>query len=73
MKVLISDPLSEEGLKILEKRKIAFDCMSKVPPEELKKIIGGYLEFYTYTQLLTHPITGIISDLKDGVRHMMNG
>lgn len=42
MKVLISDPLAEEGLKVLEKRKIAFDCKSKVSPEELKKIIGDY-------------------------------
>ncbi len=42
LKVLISDPLSDEGLKILEARKIAFDCKSKLAPEELKKIIGDY-------------------------------
>lgn len=42
MKVLISDSLSEEGLKILEDRKIAFDCKSKLSPDELKKIIGNY-------------------------------
>ncbi|MBU1044111.1 MAG: phosphoglycerate dehydrogenase [Candidatus Omnitrophica bacterium] len=42
MKVLISDPLSEEGLKILKERNVAFDCKSKLSPEELKQIIGEY-------------------------------
>jgi D-3-phosphoglycerate dehydrogenase len=42
MKILISDPLSEEGLKILDERKIAYECKSKLAPEELKKIIGQY-------------------------------
>lgn len=42
-KVLVSDPLSEEGLKILEKQKdFKVDVKVKQPPEELKKIIGEY-------------------------------
>jgi len=42
-KVLVSDPLSEEGLKILEKEKgVKVDVKVKLPPEELKKIIGEY-------------------------------
>ena len=42
MKILISDPLSEEGLNILKERKIAFDVKTKLPVDELKKIIGDY-------------------------------
>ena len=42
MKILISDPLSQEGLKILEDRKIVFDLMPKLTPFELKRIIGDY-------------------------------
>lgn len=42
MKILVSDPLSEEGLKILEKRKLKVDVKPKLPPEELKKIIADY-------------------------------
>lgn len=43
IKILISDPLSEEGVKILEKEKeFKVDIKHKLPPEELKKIIGGY-------------------------------
>ena len=42
MRILISDPLSVEGLKILEERKIAFDVKLKPSPEELKRIIADY-------------------------------
>jgi len=42
MKVLVSDPLSEEGLKVLKERGIKFDLKPKLPPDELKKIIGEY-------------------------------
>jgi D-3-phosphoglycerate dehydrogenase / 2-oxoglutarate reductase len=43
IKILISDPLSEEGIKILEKEKeFKVDVKQKLPPEELKKIIGEY-------------------------------
>ena len=42
-KVLVSDPLSEEGVRILEKEKeFKVDVKVKQPPEELKKIIGEY-------------------------------
>jgi len=42
-KVLVSDPLSEEGIDILRKEKdIKVDVKVKQPPEVLKKIIGDY-------------------------------
>jgi D-3-phosphoglycerate dehydrogenase len=42
-RVLVSDPLSKKGLEILGKAKdIKYDIQSGLPPEELKKIIGGY-------------------------------
>ena len=42
MKVLISDPLSAEGLKILEDRKISYDVKAKLSAEELEKTISDY-------------------------------
>src|ERR1041385_6132908 len=43
MKILISDKLAEEGLAILKEVKgFEVDCKYGLPPEELKKIIGGY-------------------------------
>ncbi|MFH1655364.1 MAG: phosphoglycerate dehydrogenase [Candidatus Omnitrophota bacterium] len=43
MKVLVSDKLSQEGLKILEKEKeIQVDVKTGLDPEELKKIIKNY-------------------------------
>ncbi len=42
MRILVSDPLSAEGLKILDGRKIAYDVKPKLPPEELKRIIADY-------------------------------
>ncbi|MFH1867385.1 MAG: phosphoglycerate dehydrogenase [Candidatus Omnitrophota bacterium] len=42
-KILVCDPLSDEGLKILKKQKnFKVDIMLKQSPEELKKIIGEY-------------------------------
>lgn len=42
-KILISDPLAEEGIKILEEEKsFKVDVKTKLPPEELKKIIKDY-------------------------------
>jgi len=42
-RVLVSDPLSEDGLKILQKQKnFKVDVKVKQPPEVLKKIIGEY-------------------------------
>lgn len=43
MKILVSDPLSEQGIKILKKQKgFEVDLKPKTPPEELKKIIKDY-------------------------------
>ncbi|MFH1847946.1 MAG: phosphoglycerate dehydrogenase, partial [Candidatus Omnitrophota bacterium] len=43
LKVLVSDPLAKEGIKILEAEKsIKVDIKPKLPPEELKKIIKDY-------------------------------
>ena len=42
-KVLISDSLSKEAVEILEKEKdFLVDVNTKLTPEELKKVIGGY-------------------------------
>lgn len=42
-KILVSDPLAEEGIKILEKEKdFAVDIKPKLPPDDLKKIIKDY-------------------------------
>ncbi|MEE8360246.1 MAG: phosphoglycerate dehydrogenase [Candidatus Omnitrophota bacterium] len=43
IKILISDPLAEEGVKILKDEKsFVVDVKLKIPPEELKKIIKDY-------------------------------
>jgi len=43
MKILVSDPLSEKGLKILKENKgLSVDVRPKLKPEELKKIIKDY-------------------------------
>jgi len=43
MKVLVSDKLSPKGVEIFEKAKgIEVEVKTKLPPEELKAIIGGY-------------------------------
>jgi len=42
-KILISDALAQEGIDILKKEKgLTVDVKTKLPPEELKKIIGQY-------------------------------
>lgn len=43
IRILISDPLAEEGLKILEEEKsFKLDVKPKLPAEDLKKIIKNY-------------------------------
>jgi len=43
IKVLITDPMTKEGLKILESEKaVKADVKSKLTPEELKEAIKGY-------------------------------
>jgi D-3-phosphoglycerate dehydrogenase len=43
IKILVSDPMAEEGIKILKKEKeFGVDVKPKLPPEELKKIIKNY-------------------------------
>ncbi|MBN1871122.1 MAG: phosphoglycerate dehydrogenase [Candidatus Omnitrophica bacterium] len=42
-RILVSDPLAEQGIKILEAQKdFAVEMKVKLPPEELKKIIKDY-------------------------------
>ena len=42
-KILVSDPLAQEGVEILKKEKeFQVDVKHKLPPEELKKIIKDY-------------------------------
>ncbi len=42
MKVLVSDPLSQEGVKILQESGMQVDVKTKVPPDELGEMIGQY-------------------------------
>ena len=42
MKVLVTDPLSKEGIDILKKEKFIVDEKPKIPADELKKIIKDY-------------------------------
>jgi D-3-phosphoglycerate dehydrogenase len=43
IKILVSDPLAEEGIDVLKKEKgFKVDVKPKLPPEELKKIISDY-------------------------------
>ena len=43
IKILISDPMAEEGIRILKNEKeFGVDVKPKLPPEELKKIIKNY-------------------------------
>jgi D-3-phosphoglycerate dehydrogenase len=43
IRILVSDPLSKQGVEILEKESnFKVDVKTKLPPEELKKIIGEY-------------------------------
>jgi D-3-phosphoglycerate dehydrogenase len=42
VKIIISDKLSTEGVKILEEAGFKVDCKFGIKPEELKKIIGNY-------------------------------
>lgn len=43
LKILVSDPMSEEGIRILQnERSFKVDVRPKLPPEELKKIIKNY-------------------------------
>ncbi len=42
MKILVSDPLSAEGIKILKERGFTVDEKTKLAPEELKKILDSY-------------------------------
>jgi len=42
MKILVSDPLSKEGIEILKKEKFTIDERPKIPHNELKKLIKDY-------------------------------
>jgi len=58
MKILISDPLAEEGIDILKKQKgFKVDIKPKLPPDELKKIIGDY------TALIVRSQTKVTKDI----------
>ncbi len=42
VKVLVSDPIDEEGIKMLREAGLTVDLRTDITAEELKKIIGGY-------------------------------
>ena len=41
-KIIVSDKLSPEGIKILEEAGFKVDCKYKLSPDELKEVIGDY-------------------------------
>ena len=42
VKVLVSDPIHEDGVKILREAGLTVDLRTDISAEELKKVIGGY-------------------------------
>lgn len=42
MKVLVSDPLSQQGLEVLQRAGLQVDVKAKLPPEQLLREIGEY-------------------------------
>jgi D-3-phosphoglycerate dehydrogenase len=42
VKVLISDPIADEGVKMLREAGLTVDLRTNITAEELKKVIGGY-------------------------------
>lgn len=58
IKILVSDPLAEEGIAILRKQKgLRVDVKTKLSPEELKKIIPEY------TALIVRSQTKVTKDI----------
>lgn len=65
VKILVADKLSDEGVKILQNAGFSVDCKYKLPPEELKKIIGQYQGIaIRSTTKLTKDIIGAADNLK---------
>jgi len=66
LKILVSDPLSEEGLKILrEVKEFQVDAITELKPEKLKEIIGDYHALIVRSATkVTKEIIGVASNLK---------
>lgn len=65
IKILVSDPLAEEGIKILEKEKnFTVDVKTKLPPAELKKVIKDY------DALIVRSGTKVTSDIISGAKKL---
>jgi D-3-phosphoglycerate dehydrogenase / 2-oxoglutarate reductase len=60
MKILVSDPLSEEGLKILkEVKEFQVDVMTELKPDKLKEVIPDY------EALIVRSATKVTKDVLD--------
>ncbi|MBM3255257.1 MAG: phosphoglycerate dehydrogenase [Candidatus Omnitrophica bacterium] len=65
MKILVSDPLSEEGLKILkEVGEFQVDVMTELKPEKLKEVIGDY------EALIVRSATKVNKDILESARKL---
>ena len=65
MKVLITEPLAEEGIARLQAEpEIEVDVKHKLPPEELKKIIGEY------HGMIVRSATKVTPDLLDAAENL---
>ncbi|MDO8603682.1 MAG: phosphoglycerate dehydrogenase [Candidatus Omnitrophota bacterium] len=64
-KILVSDPLAQEGVDILKKvKEFQVDVKHKLPPEELKKIIKDY------DALLVRSETKVTKDIIEAARNL---
>ena len=65
MKILVSDPLSEEGLKILkEVKEFQVDVMIELKPERLKEVIADY------EALIVRSATKVTRDVLESARKL---
>ncbi|MBU4305064.1 MAG: phosphoglycerate dehydrogenase [Candidatus Omnitrophica bacterium] len=64
MKILVTDPLSEEGVKILKERNFSVDVKTKLSGEEIKEIIGEY------EALIVRSGTTVTADIIDACKKM---
>ena len=64
MKILVSDPLSAEGIKILKERGFTVDEKTKLAPDELKKILDSY------DALLVRSGTKVTAQMMDGCKNL---
>lgn len=64
MKILVCDPIAEDGVEILQKAGIQVDIKTGLKPEELKKAVNGY------DALVVRSETKITRDILEAASHL---